>query len=157
MRHKLLRLQAMVVIALCVIMGMAFNSCSDDDPKSTKSIEGEWISTNGHIYYQFLSDGTGRYICLADEPGYDPNYPDAAINKPVDPYYFDYTLDGDILTMKEYYGAKENDDYTIYVYDYVVSQDVLQIRLLRSSRDGINWIDYSYPDWSTYKRWSPRK
>lgn len=146
MSYKFFHLQSLVTVAVCLIVAASFTGCSDkDDPKPAKAIEGEWISTSGIYYYQFLSDGTGRYICLADEPGYDPEYPDAAIQKPVDPYYFDYTVEGDILTMKEYYDTTNKDEYSIYVCEFVVSKNVLQIR----------WDSDS--SWDTYNRWTPRK
>ncbi len=157
MKHKFFYLQSLFNVALCVFMAMTFSSCSDDDdPKSTKPIEGEWISTDGKIYYQFLTDGNGRYICLADEPGYNPEYPDAAINKPVDPYFFDYKVEGDILTMKEYYGVKDKEDYTIYVCEIEVSKNVLQMKCLRTSENGIDWED-SNSEWKSFNRWTPKK
>ena len=157
MKYKLIHLPSLFTVAVFVIMAIAFTGCNnDDDMKSFRSIEGEWISANGDIYYQFLSDGTGRYICLADEPGYNPEYPDAAIIKPEDPSYFDYTVDGDILTMKDYYDGENKDDCTIYVYQFIVSKDVFQMKEIRYSNDGINWMDVNY-GWETYNRWTRRK
>lgn len=159
MKHNLKHVQTLVALALCVIVSMSLTSCGDDDddaPSSTQAIEGEWIKTNGNIYYQFLPDVTGRYICLADEPGYDPEYPEAVIKNPVDPYYFDYTVDGDILTMKEYASIQNKDDYTIYVYDIVVSKDVLQMKCIRTSDNGVDWDEYDYR-WETFNRWTARK
>lgn len=157
MKHKLKHLQSLVAAVLCVIVVIAFTGCSDDDdPKLSQTIEGEWIKSNGNIYYQFSSDGTGRYICLADEPGYNPEYPDAVIKDPIDPYYFDYIVEEDVLTMKEYADIQDKDDYTIYVYKIVVSNDVLQMKCLRTSENGIDWND-SDCSWEIYNRWTARK
>lgn len=157
MKHKFKHLQSLVTVALYVIVGMAFTGCSDDDdPKPAQAIEGEWISTNGNIYYQFSSDGTGRYICIGDEPGYNPEYPDAVIKNPVDPYYFDYIVEGDVLTLKEYEDIQDKDDYVIDVYKIVVSKDVLQMKLLRESENGIDWNDFER-SWETFNRWTARK
>lgn len=66
MKHKLLHLQSLVAVALCVIMAMAFTSCSDDDDEpASNSIVGTWRlslkeSDGGFWYcqYNFKSDGT---------------------------------------------------------------------------------------------------
>lgn len=160
MKHSIRHLQSVVTVALCVIMALAFTSCSDDDEdhKVNNPIVGEWISVNNDgvdIYYQFLSNGTGRYICLADEPGYDPEYPDAVIKHPDDPYYFDYTLEGNILTMKEY-GDGEKMDFTIYVAQVEITNDVLQMKVLKWTDDGKDWVEESNPSWDTYKRHSSK-
>ena len=43
MKHKLLHLQSLVAVALCVIMAMAFTGCSDDDDEPADSgIVGTW-------------------------------------------------------------------------------------------------------------------
>lgn len=69
MKHKLLHLQSLVTVALCVILSLTFNSCSDDDdePKSD-SIVGTWRltirdsdgyeSSLWYCQYHFKSDGT---------------------------------------------------------------------------------------------------
>lgn len=131
-------------------------SCSDDDSESNNdAIVGEWIKRTGDdcdIYYQFLADGKGRYICLSDEPGYDPEYPNAVIKHPVDPFLFDYTLEGNILTIKEYY-SQYDEDLFWFVDEIEINNNVLQKRRLRESSDGINWYEYT-PSWETYKRYS---
>lgn len=154
MAQRIKHLQPAIAVALCIIMSIALNSCSDDDdePKSDNAIVGEWIKSNGNIYYQFMTDGSGRYICLSDEPGYNPEYPDAAIKHPVEPYYFDYTLDGNILTMKEYYN-KDKTNFSIYVHEITINNNVLQMRELRWSDDGINWYEEPASSWETYNRY----
>lgn len=44
MKHKLKHLQSLVAVALCVIMAMAFTSCSDDDdePSSDNLAGSKW-------------------------------------------------------------------------------------------------------------------
>lgn len=155
---RLLSVRSLMAVLMCLLLSTAFTSCGDDDdePSSKGGLLGEWIRKDGSIYYSFLSDGTGRYICLPDEPGYDPEYPDAVIKHPVDPCYYDYTLEGDILTMKEYYDESKT-DFTIYVCRIEVSGDVLQMSTLRWSDDGVNWNEYETPGWSTYLRWTPSK
>lgn len=158
MKQGIKHLQSLIAVALCIIMSTALYSCSDDDDDddepNNSAIAGEWIKSNGNIYYQFSADGTGRYICLADEPGYDPEYPDAVIKHPIDPYYFDYTLEGNILTMKEYYN-QDKKDFTIYVNEIEINNNVLQMKRLRYSYDGIDWNE-STSDWETYKRYSSK-
>ena len=153
MKHNFLHLQTLSVV-LCIISAMACVSCSDDDPQPQNSLVGEWISDDGDIYYQFLSDGTGRYIFLADELGYNPSYPDAVINHPVDSDYFDYTIVGDTLTMKEYY--QNSNSFAFYVYLMDLNTNVLQLRRLRWSDDGINWHNV-FDEWEPYNRWEPSK
>lgn len=153
MKQRIKHLYLLVALALSSIMSIALYSCDNDDAPNTNSpIVGEWIITYGSIYYQFSADGHGRYICLEDEPGYDPEYPDAVIKHPIDPFYFDYTLEGNILTMKEY-SDQSKKEFTIYVCEIEINEDVLQMKELRWSRDGIKWQESSY-GWETYKRYS---
>ncbi|OKY86125.1 MAG: hypothetical protein BHV69_03505 [Bacteroidales bacterium 52_46] len=159
MKQGIKHLQSLIAVALCIIMSTALYSCSDDDDDepNNNAIVGEWIKRNGDdvdIYYQFSADGKGRYICLSDEPGYDPEYPDAVIKHPVDPFLFDYTLDGNILTMKEYYNQYEP-ELAIYVNEIEINNNVLQMKRLRYSYDGIDWNE-STSDWETYKRYSSK-
>ncbi|MBD5229461.1 MAG: hypothetical protein HDS69_05425 [Bacteroidales bacterium] len=66
MKHKLLHLQSLVAVALCVIMAMAFTSCSDDDDEPVgNNIVGTWRLSlkeddGGFWYcqYNFKSNGT---------------------------------------------------------------------------------------------------
>lgn len=66
MKHKLLHLQSLVTVALCVIMAMALTSCSDDDDEpASNSIVGTWRlslkESDGRFWYcqfNFKSDGT---------------------------------------------------------------------------------------------------
>ena len=139
----------MFAVVLCVLMSAAFVSCSDDDPNG---LEGEWISDDGDIYYQFLSNGTGRYICLADEPGYNVSNPGLVIDNPEDPYYFDYTIDGNILTMKEYAEVGNQNDFTIYVCEIRLDGNTLQIKDIRWSDNGVDWNEDHNPQWDTYIR-----
>lgn len=97
-----------VVLVCCFLMSSCSSDDGDEQKDSSKSIVGEWISKDG-IYYQFRANGTGRYICLKDEPN--------------DPYEFEYNVKDNVLTMKEFY----SDGYSVYVCDVVVSEDVLQM------------------------------
>ena len=123
-----------VVLVCCFLMSSCSSDDGDEQKDSSKSIVGEWISKDG-IYYQFRANGTGRYICLKDEP--------------IDPYEFEYNVKDGILTMKEFY----SDGYSVYVCDVVVSEDVLQMRQTKYNDDGGEWIIAQRPSWETYLRW----
>ena len=123
-----------VVLVCCFLMSSCSSDDGDEQKDSSKSIVGEWISKNG-IYYQFRANGTGRYICLKDEP--------------IDPYEFEYNVKDNVLTMKEFY----SDGYSVYVCDVVVSEDVLQLRQTKYNDDGGEWIIDQRPSWKTYLRW----
>lgn len=66
MKHKLLNLQSLVTVALCVVMAMAFTSCgNDDDEPANNSIVGTWRlsvkDSDGSFHncqFNFKSDGT---------------------------------------------------------------------------------------------------
>ena len=122
-----------VVLVCCFLMSSCSSDDGDEQKDSSKSIVGEWISKDG-IYYQFRANGTGRYICLKDEP--------------IDPYEFEYNVKDNVLTMKEFY----SDGYSVYVCDVVVSEDVLQMRQTKYNDDGGEWIIDQRPSWKTYLR-----
>ena len=122
-----------VVLVCCFVMSSCSSDDSDEQKETSKSIVGEWISKDG-IYYQFRANGTGRYICLKDEP--------------IDPYEFEYNVKDNVLTMKEFY----SDGYSVYVCDVVVSEDVLQMRQTKYNDDGGEWIIAQRPSWKTYLR-----
>lgn len=122
-----------VVLVCCFLMSSCSSDDGDEQKDSSKSIVGEWISKDG-IYYQFRANGTGRYICLKDEP--------------IDPYEFEYNVKDNVLTMKEFY----SDGYSVYVCDVVVSEDVLQMRQTKYNDDGGEWIIAQRPSWKTYLR-----
>ena len=122
-----------VVLVCCFLMSSCSSDDGDEQKDSSKSIVGEWISKDG-IYYQFRANGTGRYICLKDEP--------------IDPYEFEYNVKDGILTMKEFY----SDGYSVYVCDVVVSEDVLQLRQTKYNDDGGEWIIDQRSSWKTYLR-----
>ena len=137
-----------VVLVCCFLMSSCSSDDGDEQKDSSKSIVGEWISKDG-IYYQFRANGTGRYICLKDEPGYEPEHPQAVIEYPNDPYEFEYNVKDGSLTMKEFY----SDGYSVYVCYVVVSEDVLQFRQTKYNDDGGEWIIAQRPSWETYLRW----
>ena len=122
-----------VVLVCCFLMSSCSSDDGDEQKDSSKSIVGEWISKDG-IYYQFRANGTGRYICLKDEP--------------IDPYEFEYNVKDNVLTMKVFY----SDGYSVYVCDVVVSEDVLQMRQTKYNDDGGEWIIAQRPSWKTYLR-----
>ena len=59
------RLQSLVVVALCVVMAVAFNSCSsDDDEKSANDnlssvVVGTWAQDGDNDILTIKADGTG--------------------------------------------------------------------------------------------------
>ena len=64
MKHNLKHLQSLVAVALCVIMAMAFTSCSDDDdePASdelTSIIVGAWAQDGDNDIFVVNANGTG--------------------------------------------------------------------------------------------------
>lgn len=64
MKHKLLHLQSLVAVALCVIMAMAFTSCSDDDEEPagdelTSIIVGVWAQDGDNDIIVINNGGTG--------------------------------------------------------------------------------------------------
>ena len=63
MKHKLLHLQSLVAVALCVIMTMAFNSCSDDDGEPedelTSIMVGVWAQDGDNDIIVINKGGTG--------------------------------------------------------------------------------------------------
>ena len=64
MKHNLKHLQSLVAVALCVIMAMAFTSCSDDDdePASdelTSIIVGVWAQDGDNDIFVVKANGTG--------------------------------------------------------------------------------------------------
>ncbi len=63
MKHKLLHLQSLVAVALCVIMAMALNSCSDDDDEPadnlTSIIVGVWAQDGDNDIIVINKGGTG--------------------------------------------------------------------------------------------------
>lgn len=64
MKHKLFHLQSLVAVALCVIMAMAFTSCSDDDDEPagdelTSIIVGDWAQDGDNDILTVNANGTG--------------------------------------------------------------------------------------------------
>ena len=60
MKHKLLHLQSLVTVALCVIMAIAFTSCSDDDEDElTSIIVGAWVQDGDNDIFVVNANGTG--------------------------------------------------------------------------------------------------
>ena len=64
MKHKLLHLQSLVAVALCVIMSMAFVSCSDDDDEPAgndlaKIVVGTWAQDGDNDILTINANGTG--------------------------------------------------------------------------------------------------
>ena len=64
MKHNLKHLQSLVAVALCVIMAMAFTSCSDDDDEPaidelTSIIVGAWAQDGDNDIFVVKANGTG--------------------------------------------------------------------------------------------------
>lgn len=77
MKHKLLHLQSLVAVALCVIMAIAFTSCSDDDDEPaadelTTIIVGTWAQDGDNDILVINKGGSGA---VYDRPSdyYDKN------------------------------------------------------------------------------------
>ena len=119
MKHKLLHLQSLVAVALCVIMAMAFTSCSDDDdepdkPKIEKRMtsldETTFVYNDGKIA-QTLWNGdvddeivyTSSSIKIGNKTFY---LKDGLVNKYVesDGWYQEFTYEGGrIKTWQKFY------------------------------------------------------
>lgn len=90
MKHKLLRLQSLVAVAMCVVMAIAFTSCGDDDDEEpTTDIVGTWICTqttndeNGEDMGFAIGDGfklfaSGKAFILYDGYAYVEGVGDVA-------------------------------------------------------------------------------
>ncbi len=135
MKHKLLHLQSLIAVALCVIMSVTFSGCGDDDDepeKDSKNLEkilvGTWTAEGEYLVLN--SNGTGRYY--------------------VD--YYSYANNGkcDVITS---WSCKGN---TIYmVVDSELEGEVYSLTLVAQSvsENQIVWLDeYNDPvTWSRYK------
>lgn len=69
MKHKLLHLQSLVAVALCVIMAMAFTSCSDDEPDSDPEIPEIWVDQT-EFEFDYKDDLTREIPIHGDPFGY---------------------------------------------------------------------------------------
>lgn len=160
MKQNFKRMQPFIAAFLCVFLSVALNSCSDDDdPSPAQGIVGEWLEEDGDIYYNFSSDGEVCYIYLPDEPGYNPAHPETTIKNPADPSYYEYTIEGNILTIKDERGNNVT-DYDEYEID--LTQNTLAMRKIRymTTDKGTfmhdKWIECD-GEWEYYNRWSAPK
>ena len=98
MKHKFLHLQSLVAVALCVIMAMAFTSCSDDDDEPAgNSVVGTWRlslkESDGEFWYcqyNFKSNGTLEVKDWISESNEPSSYEDQGT----------YTVTGSFITIK---------------------------------------------------------
>ncbi len=104
MKHKLLHLQSLVAVAVCVIMAMALNSCSDDDDEPadnlTSIIVGVWAQDGDDDIFVINKGGTGAGY---ENPAnyYDNNsYGSITWEYKNDYVYLDLGYDGDIQKEK---------------------------------------------------------
>ncbi len=79
MKHKLKHLQSLAAVALYVIMGLTFTSCSDDDEPTvddlTKVMVGVWTQDGDDDILVINADGTGEgYDDLIDFEAHDVYY-----------------------------------------------------------------------------------
>lgn len=125
MKQKLLHLQSLVAVALCVIMSMALVSCSDDDEPDgdnlAKIVVGTWAQDGDNDIFTIKADGTGEY--------YD---------RPED-YYAKH--DGDKLTWKYSDGW-----FTLFIGEIEegeASIDDFKMRVKSASKDKIVWKNYA--------------
>ncbi len=124
MKCKLLRLQSVVAVALCVLMAISLVSCGDDDDEpDSGSIVGTWLLTlpesNGEYWYcqyEFRPDGTfwcKDWNSSSPEPSYNSigtwsvandritlRFTDAGY-EPYDETYR-FSLDGNNLILYDY-------------------------------------------------------
>lgn len=119
MKHKLLHLQSLVTVALCVIFAMCCISCSNDDDepekpkveKRMKSVDKESFVYNDGKITQTLWDGSVKNKIIYNESnikiGNETFYlKDGLVSKYVesDGWYQEFTYqDGRIKTWKKYY------------------------------------------------------
>lgn len=105
MKHNLKHLQSLVAVALCVIMAMAFTSCSDDDdePASdelTSIIVGAWAQDGDNDIFVVNANGTGI--------GYE-NSTDYQNNK--EGYKFNWSYkDGWVYVTIDFYGETQKEE-----------------------------------------------
>lgn len=121
MKHKVLHLQSLVAVALCVIMAIAFVGCSnDDDEPENNPIVGTWklsLSEGGGSYwycqYNFKSDGTFEVKDWTSNSTEPANYEGSGT----------YSVSGSVLTLN--YNEEETETYRfsvngnkLTIYDY---------------------------------------
>ena len=126
MKHKLLHLQSLVAVALCVIMAMAFTGCSDDDDEPADSgIVGTWrlsLKESGddfwYCQYHFKSDGTFEVKDWSSESKEPSSYEAKG----------SYSISGSFITIK-IYDEEDDEEYEetyrfslegkkLIIYDY---------------------------------------
>lgn len=123
MKHKFLHLQSLVAVALCVIMAMAFTSCSDDDDEPAgNSVVGTWRlslkESDGEFWYcqyNFKSNGTLEVKDWISESNEPSSYEDQGT----------YTVTGSFITIKidgeddeeTYRFSREGNKLIIYDYE----------------------------------------
>lgn len=123
MKNALRHLQSLVAVALCVVMAIAFTSCSDDDDEpDNKSIAGTWIlseqeSNGGYWYcqYNFNSNGTFEGKDWSSKSQEPTNYE----------FTGKWTISGDLLTLDFDVEPDEEDD--IRTFRFTISGNNLTI------------------------------
>ena len=149
MKKNVLLVMWLALAALFTISTMS--ACSDDDNDSQESrVIGEWISEYGN-YFRFIDGGTGTFICLADNPDYDPANPQATIdNAKESAYSCNYTIEGNVLTMASYHSQMK----ATYVCEIVfVDKNTFKMLPVKYRHDDGEWIMEEDAGWETYKRW----
>lgn len=97
MKYALKHLQSLVAVALCVVMAMAFTSCSDDDdePESNdlaKVVVGTWAQDGDNDILTINANGTGVWY---DSPSdYQNNQVAATFNWKYNDGWVTVTEDG---------------------------------------------------------------
>ncbi|MCM1036709.1 MAG: hypothetical protein NC406_05220 [Bacteroides sp.] len=119
MKHKLFSFQSLVAVALCVIMGVAFAACSDDDDEPAgddlaKVVVGTWAQDGDNDILTINANGTGA--------GYDN--PTAYHNNQVG-YKFNWTYKDGWVTVT------------------VGGQEVEKLRAKSVSQNKIVWQQYA--------------
>lgn len=141
MKHKLLHLQSLVAVAVCVIMAMALNSCSDDDDEPaddlTSIIVGVWAQDGDDDIFVINKGGTGAGY---EDPGtyYDNNsYGSITWEYKNDYVYLDLGYYGNIQKEK--------------LKAISVSKNEIKWRRYRTDEDGYFTNKYEEWTWTRYE------
>lgn len=159
MKHKFLHLQSLVAVALCVIMAMAFTSCSNDDdepekPKVEKRMKSldkiTFVYNDGKIIQTLWNGSVDDEIVYTESTvkiGYDTYYlKDGLVNKYVESngWYHEFTYeDGRIKTWKKFYAnGTLDEDISFEWKDGVI---VRQTDIERDEKGNMElFCDYQY-------------
>lgn len=129
MKHNLKHLQSLVAVALCIIMAMAFTSCSDDDEPAgndlAKIIVGSWAQDGDNDIITINANGTGAWYENAAD--YQNGEVASSFNWSYKDGWFTMTEGGEVvekMRAKSVYKDKIVwQEYAIETDDYQPSED----------------------------------